>query len=70
MQYDLRGFVCPLSKMKAIHIIGGLAAGETAELVLGDTESLKTVMQELKSRGMRPGYRQEGDDHHVLTISR
>jgi TusA-related sulfurtransferase len=70
MQYDLCGFVCPLSKMKAIQVINGLAEGETAELMLGDTESLKSVMQELKARGIRPGYRQQGDDRFVLTISR
>ena len=70
MQYDLCGFVCPLSKMKAIQVINGLAEGETAELVLGDTESLKSVMQELKARGIRPGYRQQGDDQYVLTISK
>ena len=69
MQYDLCGFVCPLSKMKAIQVISSLAEGETAELVLGDMESLKTVMQELKARGIRPGYRQQGDDRFVLTIS-
>lgn len=69
-RHDLCGFVCPLSKMKAIQVINGLAQGQTAELVLGDAESVKSVVQELKARSIRPGYRSEGEDRFVLTITR
>ncbi len=70
MEHDLSGFICPLSKMKATQAIDKLAAGETATLILGDTESLKSVVQELKSRGIKPEFEQAEENRFVLTITR
>ncbi len=69
-EYDLCGFVCPLSKMKATEAIDNLDEGETVKIILGDTDSLKSVAQELKSRGIKPGFEQEGENRFVLTITK
>ena len=69
-EYDLCGLICPLSKMKATELIDDLNVGETAEIILGDTDSLKSVAQELKARGMIPTFEQEGESKFILTITR
>ena len=69
-EYDLSGLICPLSKMKATELIDDLAEGETAKIILGDTDSLKSVAQELKSRGIKPGFEQESEKRFVLTITK
>ena len=70
MIYDLSGFICPLSKVKAIEIIDNLAEGETIEIILGNTDSLKSVVQELKTRAIRPDFKQEGENRLILKITR
>ena len=69
-EYDLCGLVCPLSKMKATELIDNLNMGETAEIILGDTDSLKSVAQELKARGIKPVFKQDGENRFILTITR
>ncbi len=69
-EYDLCGLVCPLSKMKATELIDNLNQGETAEIILGDTDSLKSVAQELKVRGIKPLFKQDGENRFILTITR
>ena len=69
-EYDLCGFVCPLSKIKATELIDKLGEGETARIILGDTDSLKSVAQELKTRGIKPGFEQEGENKFILTITK
>ncbi len=69
-EYDLCGLVCPLSKMKATELIDNLNTGETAEIILGDTDSLKSVAQELKTRGIKPLFKQDGENRFILTITR
>ena len=69
-EYDLSGLICPLSKMKATELIDDLAEGETAKIILGDTDSLKSVAQELKSRDIKPGFEQESEKRFVLTITK
>ena len=66
--FDLSGFVCPLSKIKATQALDSLAKGDTATIILGDSDSFKSVAQELKSRGMAPTLKQDGDKY-VLTIT-
>ncbi len=68
--YDLSGFVCPLSKMKATEFIDNLGEGETATIILGDADSLKSVAQELKNRGIKPTFEQDGENKFVLTITK
>jgi len=67
-EYDLCDFVCPLSKMKAIAEIDNLKHGETLKIILGDADSLKSVAQELKTRGIRPSFKQEAENRFVVTV--
>ncbi len=69
-EYDLCDFVCPLSKVKATELINNLAEGETIKIILGDTDSLKSVAQELKTRGIRPAFEQEGESRFVLIVTK
>jgi len=69
-EYDLCDFVCPLSKMKAIAEIANLNYGETLKIILGDTDSLKSVAQELKTRGIQPSFKQEAENKFILTITK
>ena len=70
VKYDLCGFVCPLSKIKAIEVMNKLGEGESAQIILGDIDSFKSVAQELKTRGIKPGFEQEGENRYVLTITK
>lgn len=69
-EYDLCGLVCPLSKMKALEVIDNLDKGETAKIVLGDADSLKSVAQELRARGLKPGFKQENESRFIVTITK
>lgn len=69
-EVDLCGFVCPLSKIKAVQAIDSLTEGETILLILGDTDSLKSVVQELKTRGIRPDFERVAESRFVLTVTR
>ena len=69
-EYDLCGLICPLSKIKATELIDNLNVGESAEIILGDADSLKSVAQELKTRGIKPAFKQDGENRFVLTITR
>ena len=66
--FDLSGFVCPLSKIKATGVLNNLANGETANIILGDSDSFKSVAQELKARGLKPTLKQDGAKF-VLTVT-
>ena len=67
---DLCGFVCPAPKVKAIEVIEAMDAGETVELILGDHDSLKSIIQELKVRGIKPAFKQTDDGKFLLTFSK
>ncbi len=69
-EYDLCDLVCPLSKMKATELIDRLGEEETVKIILGDTDSLKSVAQELKARGIKPAFEQEGENRFILTITK
>ncbi len=69
-EYDLCDFVCPLSKMKATELIDSLDEGESVKIILGDRDSLKIVAQELKTRGIKPGFEQDGENRFVLAITK
>ena len=69
-EYDLCEFVCPLSKMKATEVIDSLVEGVTAKIIVGDTDSLKSVAQELKARRIRPTFEQEGEDRFALVFTK
>ncbi|MDP2729268.1 MAG: sulfurtransferase TusA family protein [Dehalococcoidales bacterium] len=67
---DLCGFICPISKIKACQAIDCLDEGDTVRIILGDTESLKNIVQELKSRGLTPDFTAESDSKFILTVSK
>ncbi len=69
-EHDLSNFVCPLSRIKAAELIDSLQEGEKVRIILGDSESLKSVAQELKARGIRPGFKQEGENRFTLTLTK
>ena len=69
-EYDLCGFVCPLSKVKATELIDNLDVGKTIRIILGDIDTLKSVTQELKTRGLKPGFEKESENRFVLTITK
>ncbi|MBI2287480.1 MAG: sulfurtransferase TusA family protein [Chloroflexi bacterium] len=69
-EYDLSGFICPLSKVKATEVINNLDEGETVRIILGDRDSLKSVVQELKTRDMKPDFKQENESRFALTFSK
>ena len=69
-QYDLCELVCPLSKVKGIELIEGLEEGETATILLGDKDSLKSMAQELKARGIRPDFKTNGENRFALTFTK
>lgn len=66
--FDLSGFVCPLSKIKATQALDSLAQGDTATIILGDSDSFKSVAQELKARGLKPMLKQDGEKY-LLTVT-
>ena len=70
MKFDLSGLICPLSKIKATELIDNLNEGETLGLLLGDRDSLKSVTQELKIRGIKPTFEQNGNNGFILTITK
>ena len=69
-EYDLSDLICPLSKIRATEVIDSLHNGETARLILGDSDSLKSVVRELKARGIKPGFERQGEDRFILTVAK
>lgn len=69
-QIDLTGFICPISKIKATTYIDGMTSGDKGTIALGDTDSLKTVAQELKSRGIQTSFVQESDTKFLLSFTK
>ena len=67
---DLTGFICPLSRIKAIQLLDNLDEGQIVKIILGDRDSLKSVAQELKTRGIKPGFKQEGESRFILSIAK
>ncbi len=67
---DLTGLVCPLSKIKAIELLNALGPGESARIILGDKDSLKSVAQESKNRGLKLDFQQEGESRYIVTVKR
>jgi TusA-related sulfurtransferase len=69
-EHDLSNLICPLSKIKAVDLIDSLKGNETIRIILGDPESLKSVAQELKARGIRPSFEQKSENSFILTIKK
>ncbi len=69
-EYDLSGFICPLSLVKAIEVIDNLDDGEIVKLILGDSASLKSVVGELKVRGIKLAFVREDENRFALTITK
>ena len=69
-EHDFSNFVCPLSRIKVAELVDSLPEGEKVRIILGDSESLKSVAQELKTRGIRPAFEQQGENRFVLTFTK
>ncbi|MFC2052067.1 hypothetical protein ACFLT4_05000 [Chloroflexota bacterium] len=69
-EHDFSDFVCLLSKIKAAELVDGLEKGERIRIILGNTESLKSVAQELKTKGIRTAFEQKGENRFFLTITK
>ncbi len=69
-EYDLGNMICPLSKVKATQVIENLGQGEAVRIILGDTDSLKSVVRELKTIGIPPSFKQEAEKIFILTITK
>ncbi len=67
-EYDLSDYVCPISKIKSLEVIEDLNVGETIKIKLGDIDSLKNVIREVKTRGLKPGIDRKPDDGFILTV--
>ena len=69
-EHDFSDLVCPLSKVRVVEVVETLREGDKARVVLGDLDSIKSVIQELRTRGIKPDFKQEGDSRFCLTIVR
>lgn len=69
-EYDLCDLVCPLSKIKATEVLDSLEKGQTVRIVLGNPDSLASVAQELKARGIKPDFEREDENRFVLTVTK
>lgn len=65
---DLSGYVCPAPKVKAVELIETMDTGDTVEVILGDRDSLKSIVQELKVRGIKPEFKQNDEGKFLLTF--
>lgn len=69
-EYDLGDLICPLSKIRASELLDSLEIGESAKIVLGDTDSLKSVAQEVKARGLKSVFKSEDDARFALIVTK
>jgi cysteine synthase A/cysteine synthase B len=69
-ELDLCDLVCPLSKIKAVELLDSLVSGESARIVLGDKDSLKSVAQESKNRGLQLDFTQKDEERFILVITK
>jgi TusA-related sulfurtransferase len=69
-EYNLVDYVCPLSRIKAAQMLNNLRPGQSARIIIGDAESLKSVAQELQARGIKPAFEQRPQGRFVLTVTK
>ncbi len=69
-EYDLGDLVCPLSKIRAMELLDSLEEGDSAKIVLGDRDSLKSVAQEVKARGLKSTFKTENDTRFALIVTK
>lgn len=68
-EYDLSGLLCPASKIEASRILNDLEHKNNVRLIIGNVDSLKSIIKDIKSRGLKSSFQKEGDDRFVLTVS-
>lgn len=68
-EYDLSGLLCPASKIEASRILDNLERKANVRLIIGNVDSLKSIIKDIKSRGLKTSFQKEGDDRFVLTVS-
>lgn len=69
-ELNICDLICPLSKIKAAEFLDSLAPGETAQIILGDQDSLKSVAQESKSRGLKLGFKQQSETRFIVSLTK
>lgn len=69
-EFDLCDLVCPLSRIRAAELIDNLKKGDSATIVLGDSDSLKSVVEEFKMRGLKFTFKREAETRYVLVVSK
>jgi len=67
---DLSNLVCPLSKIKALELLNSLKEGESLKIILGDADSLKSIAQEVKNRGLKLEFNAESESRLAVLIKR
>jgi TusA-related sulfurtransferase len=70
IEHDLSDLVCPLSRIKVAELVDSLKSGEMVRIILGDSESLKSVAQELKNRSIKPDFEQKAEDRFILMFTK
>jgi TusA-related sulfurtransferase len=56
--------------MKAAEAVDNMAEGDTLIIILGESESFKSVAQDLKTNDIVPTFKQESESRYILTVSR
>ena len=69
-EHDLSGFICPLSRIKAAEVVRSLNKEETVKLILGDLDSFRNVVQDIKDKGLKLKFNQDTGNKFVLTITK
>ncbi len=67
-EHDFSDLVCPMSKGRTVQVIESLNQGDRVSIVLGDMDSLKSVLIELRTRGLKPDFKREDENRFRLAI--
>ena len=67
-EHDFSDLVCPMSKVRTVQVIESLNQGDRVSIVLGDMDSLKSVLMELRTRGLKPDFKREDENRFRLAI--
>lgn len=68
-EYDISGLLCPASKIEASRILDEFGHKNNIRLIIGNVDSLKSIIKDIKSRGLKSSFHKEGEDRFVLTVS-
>jgi TusA-related sulfurtransferase len=69
-EFNLCDSVCPAASVRAVEILDSLSDGEHVRIILIDKDSLKTIVRESKTRGLKLDFKAENENRFVLTIAK